>query len=154
MRPSWDQTWMDLAITIAKRSRCGKGVGAVIVSAEDRVVATGYNGPPAKYPATSENCSDFCPRLKMYPKPLDYDSCPSNHAEINALLWSSRQERLGGTIYITTAPCMSCAKALANSGLECVVWIDTEEKPHRSPRQVTDFLLDCRLYIRKVPPPE
>lgn len=153
MRPSWDRTWMDLALTIAKRSRCGKGVGAVIVSAEDRVVATGYNGPPAGYPTISESCSAFCPRLQMDPKPLDYDSCPSNHAEINALLWSSRQDRLGGTIYITTAPCMSCAKALANSGLLHVVWINTEEKRHRSPRQVEDFLNVCGIFTRKVSPP-
>lgn len=150
MRPTWDQTWMQLAVTMAARSRCGRGVGAVIISAEDRVVATGYNGPPAGYPTVSESCKDFCPRLAMYPKPITYDDCPSNHAEINALLWSSRQERLGGTIYITTAPCMGCAKALANSGLRQVVWVNTEEKRHRSPKKVEDFLNVCGIYTRKV----
>lgn len=134
---------------MSKRSRCGKGVGAVIVSAEHRVVATGYNGPPAGYPSEG-SCENFCPRLLTYPKPSSYDSCPSNHAEINALLWSSRQERLGGTIYVTTAPCMGCAKALANSGLQEVVWIRTEEKPHRSPSEVKDFLRRCGLFYREV----
>ena len=153
MRPTWDRTWMDLALTIAKRSQCGKGVGAVIVSAENRVVATGYNGPPAGYPTKSATtCSAFCPRLQLDPKPASYDACPSNHAEINALLWSSRQERLGGTIYITTAPCMSCAKALANSGLQEVVWVKTEEKLHRSPKAVMDFLTLCRVLYREVSP--
>lgn len=136
---------MTLAIAMSQRSRCGKGVGAVIVSAEERVVATGYNGPPSGWPQQSESCQDFCPRLNQDPKPASYDSCPSNHAEMNALLWSSRQERLGGTIYITTAPCMTCAKAIANSGLTLVVWIKTEEKPHRSPEDVKQFLSKCGI---------
>jgi len=136
---------MTLATAMSQRSRCGKGVGSVIVSSEERVVATGYNGPPSGWQQQSESCQDFCPRLNQDPKPASYDSCPSNHAEINALLWSSRQERLGGRIYITTAPCMSCAKAIANSGLAEVIWNTTEEKPHRSPREVQEFLWDCGL---------
>jgi dCMP deaminase len=137
---------MTLADAMSLRSRCGKKVGAVIVSVEERVVATGYNGPPAGLVVPEHgSCKTFCSRLNQSPKPASYDSCPSNHAEINALLWSSRQERLGGTIYITTAPCMSCAKAIANSGLAMAVWTKTEEKPHRSPQEVKDFLELCGI---------
>jgi deoxycytidylate deaminase len=50
-----------------------------------------------------------------------YDDCPSLHAEANALLSAERSERLGGTIYVTSAICFGCAKLIANSGLVSVV---------------------------------
>lgn len=44
-RPTFDQTWLDVAAVIARRATCPKlQVGAVIVDARNQVVATGYNG--------------------------------------------------------------------------------------------------------------
>lgn len=50
-------------------------------------------------------------------KKADYSDCPSLHAEANALMTSDRSLRVGGTIYVTSHPCMGCAKLIANSGL-------------------------------------
>lgn len=59
----------------------------------------------------------------------DYDSgtgiCISNHAEANCLLHADRSRIEGGTIYVSAKPCLGCAKLIANSGLNRVVWRTT-----------------------------
>lgn len=119
MRISWDDTWLAVARTIAKRSLCTRRqVGAVIVTAENRPVSTGYNGPPAGMQTTG-SCSTFCPRANN--KIEGYDNCVAIHAEANALLFASRSQYEGGTIYISHLCCYDCAKLIANSGLARVV---------------------------------
>lgn len=148
-RASLDETWMAVADAMANRSRCGKGVGAVIISTANRAAGAGYNGPPAGWPVDGQ-CSQFCERMKTKHKDPGYSDCPANHAEINALLYSDFTERKGGTIYITTAPCLICAKAIANSGLSTVVWKKTETKPHRDPKESRRFLEVCGLTVKEI----
>ena len=119
MRPTWDETWLRVAKAVAERSLCTRRkVGAVIVTSENRPVSTGYNGPPAGMGWVSD-CSTFCPRVNN--KTEDYDNCVAIHAEANALLFASRSQYEGGTIYVTHICCYSCAKLIANSGLARVV---------------------------------
>lgn len=129
-RPSDDELFMEVAYTVAKRSLCDRDrVGAVVVDTQLRIIGTGRNGPPASYPHENQTCSTWCHRAlthKDYPaQALDptYADCPSLHAEVNALLTSDRSAREGGTIYITSDPCWSCAKMIANSGLTTVVFV-------------------------------
>lgn len=119
MRPSWDDTWLRVAHAVAERSLCiRRKVGAVIVTAENRPVSTGYNGPPAGLKQTTP-CGGYCPRANN--KTADYDNCVAIHAEANALLFASRSQYEGGTIYVTHICCYGCAKLIANSGLSRVV---------------------------------
>ena len=119
MRPSWDDTWLAVARAVAKRSLCvRRQVGAVIVTAENRPVSTGYNGPPAGMSWTS-NCATFCERA--YNKIEGHSNCVAIHAEANALLFASRSQYEGGTIYVTHLCCFDCAKLIANSGLARIV---------------------------------
>lgn len=76
IRPSWDTTWLHIAILMARRSKCVRDqVGAVIVDASNRIVATGYNGPPAGFDPIGVDgesigdldCSHWCTRAK-HPK--------------------------------------------------------------------------------------
>ena len=63
-RPSWDEVWMQVADTVALRSRCSRAqIGAVVVSKDQRVSSTGYNGPAASFPNEGE-CVNWCPRRK------------------------------------------------------------------------------------------
>lgn len=147
-RISWDTTWMIIADTIAMRSRCSRaGVGAVVVSENGRICSTGYNGPAATYPFDGE-CSGFCPRAQGT-APLDnlYDSCPSIHAELNALLYVDRTRVERGTIYVSEAMCMSCAKAVSNSGLHRVVMRVRQADAHRKPFEVIGYLRSCGLFV-------
>lgn len=138
MRPSWDDTWVEVALAVANRSLCSRAkVGAVIVSADNRILATGYNGPPAALGHDSE-CIGWCDRAKDGPSigsMMSYTDCPSIHAEQNALNFCDRVTREGGTIYITGDVCWTCGKNISNSGLSRVVVMraDDLDRSYREP---------------------
>ena len=147
-RPSWDQVWMDVADTVAKRSRCSRAqIGAVVVSANQRIASTGYNGPAATLDVEGD-CIDWCPRAQGI-VPLDnlYDTCPSIHAEANALLYVDRSRIEGGTIYITDVACLQCAKLVSNSGVAKVVMRVGSKAAHRKPEATIEYLKNCNVNV-------
>ena len=147
-RPSWDQVWMDVADTVAKRSRCSRAqIGAVVVSSNQRIASTGYNGPAATLEVEGD-CIDWCPRAQGI-VPLDnlYDTCPSIHAEANALLYVDRSRIEGGTIYITDVACLQCAKLVSNSGVAKVVMRVGSKAAHRKPEATIDYLKNCNIDV-------
>lgn len=154
-RPSWHQTWGKVALDVAERSRCSRAkIGAVIVTPDNRVAATGYNGPPANWnpPYTvTDNCMAWCPRANPDGAELaeNYGDCPAAHAEINALMHCSRPEREGGAIYVTGSICHTCAKAVANSGIAQVylVGLNAVADAHRKPWEIIQFMQDCGLEV-------
>lgn len=143
-RASWDDVWVGVAQAVAQRSRCARDqIGAVVVSSTQRIVATGFNGPPAGYDSTEYDCSHFCTRGRAGPTEataISYADCVSIHAEANALLFCDRRDREGGTIYTTSHVCWSCAKLVANSGLARVVVAPSAEHSYRSPSGSYGFL--------------
>lgn len=153
-RPTWDETWLAVAHTVARRSLCVRDqVGAVIVNDHNRVVSVGYNGPPAGL-STHGRCAGWCPRankLKLGDPPQldpEYDDCYSLHAEANALSVCDRSLRVGGTIYITSAVCFGCAKLVANSGLaRLVVSLRRPVAPHRNSDRSYEFLRDSGVRV-------
>ena len=152
-RRSEDGVWMDVARAVADRSKSRKGVGAVILGQDGRILATGYNGPPAFYgPAKDkESAEDFCPReMHGAEKDPSYDDCVCIHAEINALLFSDFSLRAFGTMYVTSVPCMMFAKAIGNSGLSRLVFNETDLyiRPHRDPMAAIRFLVDCGIQVK------
>lgn len=149
MRQTEDQTWCLVAAAIAGRSKCDTQVGAVIVGVDGRVLATGYNGPPAGYKPVNAcgACSGICDRKTKVMKDPDYLDCPSNHAEINALLYSDQVNRANGVIYVTKMPCLACAKAIANSGLHTVVVSRETSRINYDPQGAVHFLKTCGLVV-------
>lgn len=156
-RPTWDDTWLDVANVVARRSVCVNAqIGAVIVDATNRIVATGYNGPPAGFFDTRAvrdvppeigdiGCAAFCPRA-VGERDADYHNCAAVHAEANALMFCDRREREGGTIYVTAVPCVSCAKIIANSGAARVVCLD-DGAAHRLPQLAVGFIRGSGLVV-------
>lgn len=125
--------YLDIAETVASRATClRKKYGSVIVN-NDQIIATGYNGAPRG----RKNCSDlgYCTKKKLLPDQRHggYDACRSVHSEQNALISASREEMMGGTLYLVgyrtetheyekgAAPCMMCRKLMINAGLEKVI---------------------------------
>jgi len=69
VRATWDETWLGVARQVAFRSLCVRDrVGSVVVDTHNRVVATGYNGPPAGFAPDiiggDVTCASWCPRAK------------------------------------------------------------------------------------------
>ena len=129
VRLGWKDYWLGVAKAVSKRADCSRRqVGAIIVDSSQRIVSSGYNGGPPKGPSCLKG---ECPRGNSTVEPgSSYDtgpgSCIATHAEVNCLLYSSFDRRVGGTIYITDAPCEGCRKVLQNSKLSKVVWPEGE----------------------------
>jgi dCMP deaminase len=142
-RQSWDEYFLGLAAAAATRSNCSRRqVGAVIVR-DRHIRSTGYNGPPSGY----GHCDDgACPRAGTdAPRGFDYDTCVAIHAEANALLFAAPADRAGATLYTTGAPCFSCAKLIANSGISEVVAAGGRYEGWDAVRR---FLQDCKVRVR------
>ncbi len=109
----FDRRYLEMARTWAKNSYCKRlQVGALIV--KDRmIISDGYNGTPEGF----ENvCEDDNNKTKPYVL----------HAEANAItkVAKSNNSSDGATLYITTSPCMECAKLIIQSGIRRVVFCD------------------------------
>lgn len=114
--------YLSLCLSIAKTfSTCSKRqYGAVLVDESGHVVGIGYNGGPSGYP----HCKDgACPRLhENSANGSNYDNCIAIHAEANALLHSDYSAR-AKILYVNGPPCFSCAKLIANSTVDKIVYL-------------------------------
>lgn len=114
MRPDWPEYFMEIAKAVSARASCPRAsVGAVIVSADHRILATGYNG------AWSGNRDCLEAGCLME----DGHCQRSCHAETNAVAYAARvgvalaDSRL--FLYDTQnrPPCRECQKVLVAAGV-------------------------------------
>ena len=112
---SWDEYFMGIAMLAARRSKDpNTQVGACIVSQDNIIISTGYNGMP-------HGCSDDV-------FPWDRTGAETKypyvvHAELNAILNASGRDLRGSHIYVALFPCNECAKAIIQSGVKEVMYL-------------------------------
>lgn len=144
-RPPWDEYFLEIAELVARRSTClRRRVGALIVK-DKRVLATGYNGAPAKL----EHCEKTgCLREKLGIKSGErHELCRGLHAEQNAII----QAALYGAplkdsiMYLTNQPCIICAKMIINSGVKEIVIAG-----HYPDKMAREFLKQAGIKVRKL----
>lgn len=142
-RQSWDEYFLGLAAAAATRSNCSRRRVGAVITRKRRIQSTGYNGPPSGY----GHCdAGACPRASSDAGMCDpYDNCVAIHAEANALLFATPEEREGATLYCTAAPCFSCAKLIANSGIAEIVAGGGRYDGWENTRR---FLQDCDVRVR------
>ena len=115
---NWDEYFMGIAMLAARRSKDpNTQVGACIVSQDNIIISTGYNGMP-------KGCSD-----DVFP----WDRSGENeaatkypyvvHAELNAILNASGRDLRGSRIYVALFPCNEGAKAIIQSGIKEVIYL-------------------------------
>ena len=106
----WPARFMELAFHVAEWSKDpSTKVGAVIVDAKRRIVSMGYNGFPRGVRDSQERLED---------RPVKYLHVV--HAELNAILNSTRVDMDDCILYVTHVPCTGCAKAIIQSGIKKV----------------------------------
>jgi dCMP deaminase len=134
----WSIAGANLFSTCAKRQYM-----AVVTSSAGRVVGTGYNGSPPGIP----HCADgACPRLaEGSASGTAYNNCISIHAEANALMWSDRTARDGGTLYINGTPCWDCGKLISGSGVKRLVHL--EDPSYADWPRVKDMLISSGVHV-------
>lgn len=126
MRIDINEYYMNIAVQISLRSTCiRRKVGAIIVK-DNEILGSGYNGSPKGLP----NCCDDptrCYRTQHnIPSGQKLELCYAQHAEINAIFnaLSSNRNLKEADIYVTTFPCSNCAKALIQSGIKNIYYLD------------------------------
>ncbi len=109
-----DKRYMRMAQIWAENSYCKRRqVGALLVK-NKMIISDGYNGTPSGF----ENvCEDEDNVTKPYVL----------HAEANAITKVARSNNSseGGTLYVTSSPCIECAKLIIQSGIVRVVYADS-----------------------------
>jgi dCMP deaminase len=110
---SWEEYFMTLALVASLKSKdTSTQVGAVITDNHSRkVISSGYNG---------------------FPRYLDDDKIPQTrpekylyvvHAELNAILHAERN-LANCTLYVTSFPCSECMKAVIQTGIKTVIYLN------------------------------
>ncbi len=105
---------MRVAYIYAKLSYCKRRqVGCVVVK-ENRIISIGYNGTPSGWPNICEDENN-----KTFPYVY--------HAETNAISKLARSNESGreAAIFITTNPCLDCAKLIAQTGIKEVYYTES-----------------------------
>lgn len=106
---------LGMAKLLAQRGTCERLRVGCVVSRDGRVLASGYNGPPAGL----EHCSS---------KTCNPDAfCTyAAHAESNAIAFAAKYGTPlnGASLYCTHSPCMVCARMIINAGIIEVIYLE------------------------------
>lgn len=119
---SWDDYFMGIALLSGYRSKDpNTKVGACIVDENRKIVGVGYNGFPV-------GCKDEALPWTREGDFLETKYAYVCHAELNAILNSIHRSLKNCTIYVALFPCNECAKAIIQSGIKKVVFLDDKYK--------------------------
>lgn len=121
-RISWDDYFIELMETVAKRATCDRGRSGCIIVRDRRIVSTGYVGSPPGLP----HCDDIGHLMKEV---IDEDGTVRKHcvrtihAEQNAICQAARYGTSleGTTLYCKMEPCRVCAMLIISAGIKKVV---------------------------------
>jgi len=116
-KEQFDRRYLEMAEVWAKNSYClRRQVGSLLVK-NRMIISDGYNGTPSGF----ENvCEDEHGVTKPYVL----------HAEANTITKVARSGNSseGATLYITSSPCLECAKLIIQAGIVRVVYKESYHK--------------------------
>lgn len=126
---TWEHSFMLAAILASHRSKDpNTKVGAVVVSPENRIVGSGYNGFP-----NGIHDKDLPWARKGSFLETKYPFVV--HAEANAIFNSPSTDLRGHSMYCVMYPCNECAKAIIQCGIRELVFLTDPYKdtdPHKA----------------------
>ena len=147
----FDRTMMEIARSMSSMSNCAKYKVGCTITANTRIVSTGYNGTPSGY----INCGDrYCFRdmatdLDARADHKKWSADHEIHAEMNAILYAAKIGIAleGATLYCTMQPCHNCLKHIIQCGIKTVIY----ETPHGEyTKDTLEMLLLTGVTLRKL----
>jgi dCMP deaminase len=146
-RPEFDDIFMELAVNLAKRSHCIKRHVGAVLTKNTRIISIGYNGPPSG----THNCDEEFPDTGCGQD--SKGSCKlAIHAEQNAIMFAVKNKASvdGSTLYVTLAPCISCARIIFSMGIDRVVYLKSYAEYKGLPTdEGVDFLEKFGVKVEK-----
>lgn len=109
-RPSLESLIMDFAMSLTRRATCKRAQFSCVITSKDmtQIYGFGYNGTARGF--SHDDCREDA-----------VGKCGCVHAEINALI-KVRVNDPEKVIFVTGQPCVTCAKAIINSGASKVYY--------------------------------
>jgi len=121
VRPSWDEYFMEIARTVARRGTCDRGRSGAVIVKDKQILVTGYVGSPVGFP----HCDDVGHKMEEWTHNgvVRQHCVRTAHAEQNAICQAAKLgiPLDGATLYCKMTPCDICAKMIINSGIKRVV---------------------------------
>lgn len=141
---SWDEYFMGIALLSAMRSKDNSTqVGACIVNDQHRILSIGYNGMP-------NGCDDDdMPWERSGETSLDTKYPFVCHAELNAILNSASRDFRNCTLYVTLFPCNECTKAVIQSGIKRIVYLNNKYADTESTKASVIMLEKCGIIFEQ-----
>lgn len=141
---SWDEYFMGVAILASMRSKDpSTQVGACIVSEDNIILSTGYNGFP-------RGCSDDEFPWDREGEDTKYPFVV--HAELNAILNAGGKSLKGARIYVALFPCNECAKAIIQSNIREVVYLSDKYAGEKNTQISKRMLTAAGVTLRQLHP--
>ncbi len=136
-RPSWDEYFMEITRTVAKRATCSRGRSGCVIARDNQILVTGYVGSPTGLP----HCDEVGHQMKKMQHEdgsVTQHCVRTVHAEQNAICQAAKRGISidGGTLYCKMTPCRTCAMLIINCGIKRVV---CEKKYHDSADSLAMF---------------
>lgn len=141
---SWDEYFMGVAILASMRSKDpSTQVGACIVSEDNIILSTGYNGFP-------RGCSDDEFPWDREGEETKYPYVV--HAELNAILNAGGKSLKGARLYVDLFPCNECAKAIIQSRIQEVVYLSDKYAQDKNTQISKRMLTAAGVTLRQLHP--
>ena len=158
-RLSFMDLFAQMLLITPKRSSClFVEAGALIIDQEEnRILASGYNGPPSG----GDNCFEVgCSRVVDGEIRKGEGRCRGLHGEVNAILHTVKYGIItkGMSMMSSRKPCYDCAKIIANSGLNKVYYLfdynrkGEDERPEETLKKANIELIKYEsTYLKSLP---
>ena len=113
-RSDWNSYFLEIAQVVARRSTCDRNQVGAIITRDNIILSTGYNGSIRGMP--------HCDQVGHA---MVHGHCTNTvHAEANALVQAACTgvSIKGATLYTTSSPCWYCFKLIANAGITRIIY--------------------------------
>lgn len=131
--------YMKMAQISAEYSSARRAKVGTIIVKEDRILSVGINGTPSGWETNECEYTDENGALTTKPEVL--------HSEANAItkLAKSTESGTGASLFVTHAPCLSCAKLIVQAGIAEVFYYHSYNTSTG-----TDFLKKCKINVKQL----
>ena len=139
----WSHVFLNMAFDLSFRSKDDSTqAGAILVDANNRIMGTGFNGPPPQM------IDDLVPwDIRHLGKFNKYDCVI--HAEENCILdalsKSNREDILQSVLYCTHYPCPGCVLRCMHAGISRIVYV-RDYKNEENHEKITAILSCQKLH--------
>jgi dCMP deaminase len=121
-RVTWDNYFIEIMHTVAKRATCDRGRSGCIIVRDKQIISTGYVGSPPGLP----HCDDIGHLMREVINEeggVSQHCVRTIHAEQNAICQAAKHgvSLKGATLYCKMEPCRVCAMMIISVGIDRVV---------------------------------